>query len=251
MARLDGKAIFITGAASGIGLATARAVRAAGGKVIATDLKAPEQIAYATGAGPDLLALKLDVCDEAAVQDAVARALAWHPVFGLVNSAGINGTGVAHMVDMAAWRRTLDVHVTGSMLTAKYLLPHMLEAKRGSIVNVASVYGMVGGPGNTPYNTAKGAVLQLTRCMAADYGSAGIRVNSVSPGYIATPMSSMLDNAPAVRDRFINMHALRRPGQPAEVASAIVFLLSDDAAFITAANLPVDGGFVGTQSILP
>ena len=249
MARLEGKAIFITGAASGIGLETTKAVRAAGGKVIAADLKAPEEIAAAAGAGADLLALKLDVSDEAQVKEAVARAIEWSPVFGLVNSAGINGMGVAHTVDMAAWRRVLDVHVTGALLTSKYLLPQMLNAKRGAIVNVASVYGMVGGSGNTPYNTAKGAILQLTRCMAADYGASGIRVNSVSPGYIETPMSSLLKQAPAMRDQFIKMHALGRAGQPEEVANAIVFLLSDEASFITAANLPVDGGFSGTQLI--
>lgn len=250
MARLDGKTIFITGAASGIGLETAKAARAAGAKVIAADLKAPEEIAAAAGAGPDLLALKLDVSDEASVKEAVSQAIAWNAVSGLVNCAGINGMGVAHTLDMAAWHRVLNVHVTGTLLTSRSLLPHMLEAKRGAIVNVASVYSMIGGPGNTPYNTAKGAILQLTRCMAADYGAAGIRVNSVSPGYIETPMSSMLKHAPAMRDRFIKMHALGRAGQPEEVANAIVFLLCDEASFITAANLPVDGGFSGAQSIV-
>lgn len=250
MGRFDGKAIFITGAASGIGLATLRVVREGGGRVIAADLRPAAEIADAAGEGSDLLALTLDVSDEAAVHQAVNQALAWSPVFGLVNCAGIGGRGVVHTVDTAAWRRTLEVHVSGAMLTAKYLLPQMIEKKRGVIVNVASIYGMIGGAGNTPYNTAKGAILQLTRCMAADYGAAGIRVNSVSPGYIATPMSSLLDHVPEVRDRFIKMHALGRPGRPEEVANAIAFLLSDEASFITAANLPVDGGFSGAQSIV-
>lgn len=250
MARLSGKTIFITGAASGIGLATVHAVRAAGGKVIATDLKPSAEITAAAGEGGDLLALTLDVSDEAAVEAAVKRATAWNRVTGLVNCAGINGTGVVHSLDTAAWRRVLDVHVSGTAFTAKYLLPHFIESKSGAIVNVASVYGMIGGGGNTPYNTAKGAILQLTRCMAADYGNKGVRVNSVSPGYIETPMSSLLQHAPALRERFIKMHALGRPGQPEEVAQAILFLLSDDASFITATNLPVDGGFSGAQAIV-
>jgi meso-butanediol dehydrogenase / (S,S)-butanediol dehydrogenase / diacetyl reductase len=251
MGRFAGKAIFITGAASGIGLATVQVVREGGGKVIAADLRLAAEIAAAAGEGADLLALTLDVSDEGAVQQAASRALAFAPVFGLVNCAGIEGRGVAHTLDTAGWRRTLDVHVTGTLLTSKYLLPHMMAAKRGSIVNVGSIYGMVGGPGNLSYNTAKGAILQLTRCMAADYGTAGIRVNSVSPGYIVTPMSRLLDHVPAVRDRFVKMHALGRAGRPEEVAQAIAFLLSDEASFITATNLPVDGGFTGAQSIVP
>lgn len=250
MARLDGKTIFITGAASGIGLATVQAVRAAGGKAIAADLKPAGDIVAAAGEGDDLLALTLDVSDEAAVEAAAKQATTWNRVTGLVNCAGINGRGVVHSLDTAAWRKVLDVHVSGTAFTAKHLLPNLMAAQSGSIVNVASVYGMIGGGGNAPYNTAKGAILQLTRCMAADYGGMGIRVNSVSPGYIETPMSSLLSHAPAMRERFIKMHALGRPGQPEEVAKAIVFLLSDDASFITAANLPVDGGFSGTQSIV-
>jgi NAD(P)-dependent dehydrogenase (short-subunit alcohol dehydrogenase family) len=124
---------------------------------------------------------------------------------------------------------------------------------QAAIVNLCSIYGMTGGSGNLSYNTAKGALLNFTRCMAADLGAEGIRVNAVSPGYIETPMTHMLQHAAAarMRERFVQMHLLRRSGQPEEVARAIRFLLSSDASFITGANLPVDGGFSSAQLILP
>jgi len=125
----------------------------------------------------------------------------------------------------------------------------MLAAGGGSIVTVASIYGMTGGPGNTPYNVTKGGVLQLTRSLAADYGASGIRVNAVSPGYIETPMTNMLAHAGPVRDAFVGMHLLQRAGQPEEVGKVIRFLLSDEASFVTGANIPVDGGFSAAQVI--
>lgn len=248
---LQSKTIFITGAASGIGRATAVACREAGARVVAADLRPVAEIEAALGAGPDLLPLTLDVSDEAAVRAAVEAALArFGSIEGLVNCAGINAQGTAHTLDLELWQRALGVHLTGAFLLAKHVLPSMLAAKSGAIVNIASIFGMTGGVGTVAYNSAKGGVLQLTRSMAADYGPAGIRVNAVSPGYIETPMTTMLDNAP-IRERFIAMHPLNRPGKPEEVARAIVFLLSDAASFISGANLPVDGGFSGTQAILP
>lgn len=135
------------------------------------------------------------------------------------------------------------------MLTCRAILPHMQAAGRGSIVAISSIYGMTGGPGNTPYNVSKGGILQLVRSMAADYGAAGIRVNAVSPGYIETPMTHMLEQAGAVRDAFIGMHLLQRPGKPQEVGHVIRFLLSDESSFVTGANIPVDGGFSAAQVI--
>lgn len=248
---LQSRTIFITGAASGIGRATAIACREAGARVIAADMRSVGEIEAAIGASQDLLAITLDVSDEPAVHAAVEQALArFGAVDGLANCAGINAQGVAHTLELSLWQRALAVHLTGSFLVAKYVLPSMLAAKRGAIVNVASIFGMTGGVGTVAYNSAKGGVLQLTRSLAADYGSAGIRANAVSPGYIETPMTSMLDHAP-IRERFIAMHPLGRPGNPEEVARAIVFLLSDAASFISGVNLPVDGGFSGTQAILP
>lgn len=245
MGLLEGRVIFITGAASGIGRATALACHEAGAKIVATDLGKPEAIALSLGIGADdLLALTVDVTDEAAVSSAVAAAVErFSTVDGLVACAGIVGTGMVHSLERAAWDRTLAVHLTGTFLACKHVLPHMQKAGRGSIITVSSIYGMSGCTDNTPYNVAKGGILQLTRSMAADYGRAGIRVNAISPGYIETPMTSMIGQVPEVNQKFINMHLLGRYGYPEEVARVARFLLSDEASFVTGANIPVDGGF--------
>lgn len=250
MAALDGRIIFITGAASGIGRATALACREAGAVVVATDVAPAGDIAANIGLGEGDLALQLDVSDEDAVRGAVAAALdRYGKIDGLVACAGINGQGPAHLVERSVWDRTLAVHLTGTFLCCRHVLPAMIEAGGGAIVTIASIYGMTGGTGNTPYNVAKGGILQLTRSMAADYGRAGIRINAVSPGYIETPMTGMLAHAGPMRDNFVAMHPLNRPGRPEEVARAIRFLLSDDASFMTGANIPVDGGFSAVRMI--
>ena len=117
----------------------------------------------------------------------------------------------------------------------------------GSVANISSIYGLTGGPGNVGYNVSKSSVWQLTRCMAADLGSKGIRVNSVCPGYIETPMTDMLKDASVFRDQFVAMHLLQRTDKPEEVAPVICFLLSDGAFYITGAALPVDDGFTAAH----
>lgn len=248
MPDLSNKVIFITGAASGIGAATARRAKACGAILVATDLAEEAKISEAVGATGADLVRKLDVTDPEGIDRVVAEAIEkFGRIDGLVNSAGINGQGSAHNVELSVWERTLAVQLTGSFSVSRRVVQEMLRAGSGAIVNIASIYGMTGGQGNTPYNTAKGGILQLTRSMAADYGAAGIRVNAVSPGYIETPMTHMLREGDPARDKFVSMHALKRPGQPEEVANAIVFLLSDEASFITASNLPVDGGFASVH----
>nr|AEO37500.1 short-chain dehydrogenase/reductase SDR4 [uncultured bacterium pDL136] len=244
MGRLDGKVIMVTGASSGIGRATVDMVRQAGATVAAADL------AEITGLGNSDSAHKLDVSSESETADVVAQIMESHGrIDGLATCAGISVEGTVTQFDLEKWHKAIAVNLTGTMLSCRAVLPHMLAAGGGSIVTVASIYGMTGGPGNTPYNVTKGGVLQLTRSLAADYGASGIRVNAVSPGYIETPMTNMLAHAGPVRDAFVGMHLLQRAGQPEEVGKVIRFLLSDEASFVTGANIPVDGGFSAAQVI--
>ena len=189
--------------------------------------------------------LTLDVSDAEQVKAALAPI---GPLHGAVNAAGISMPGSIHQLDLDVWRKVIDINLTGTMLICRQVTDAMVAANiKGSVVNLSSVYGITGGPGNISYNVSKSGVWQLTRCMAADLGSLGIRVNAVSPGYIETPMTDMLKHADAFREHFVAMHLLKRPGQPEEVAAAICFLLSDDAAYITGVNLPVDGGFTAAH----
>lgn len=244
MGRLDGKVIMVTGASSGIGRATVDMVRQAGATVAAADL------AEITGLGNSDSVHKLDVSSESETADVVAQIMERHGrIDGLATCAGISVEGTVTQFDLEKWHKAIAVNLTGTMLSCRAVLPHMLAAGGGSIVTVASIYGMTGGPGNTPYNVTKGGVLQLTRSLAADYGASGIRVNAISPGYIETPMTNMLAHAGPVRDAFVGMHLLQRAGQPEEVGKVIRFLLSDEASFVTGANIPVDGGFSAAQVI--
>lgn len=244
MPLMEGKVVLITGAASGIGRATMDAVQKAGGIVAAADRAPIPDI------GPDDSAHILDVSDAAATDAVVADVIARHGrIDGLVTCAGIAVEGAVTQFDLAQWERALSINLTGTMLSCRSVLPHMQAAGKGAIVTIASIYGMTGAAGNTPYNVSKGAVLQLTRSIAADYAASGVRVNAVSPGYIETPMTGMLEHAGPVRDAFIQMHLMNRPGQASEVAAVIRFLLSDEASFVTGANIPVDGGFSAAQVI--
>jgi NAD(P)-dependent dehydrogenase (short-subunit alcohol dehydrogenase family) len=196
--------------------------------------------------------VQLDVTDEAATAAVAQQVLdRFGRIDGLVACAGIVAAGSIDGLAMADWHRALNVHLTGAMLSARAVTPAMKAAGSGSIVCVSSIYGMTGAAANLPYNVAKGGVLQLTRSLAADLGPHGIRANSVSPGYIVTPMTEGLGALAPVHEAFVRMHLLGRAGQPEEVAAVIAFLLSDAASYVTGANIPVDGGFSAAKVIAP
>ncbi len=238
MGRMDGKVAVVTGAASGIGAATADRFRSEGARVVGWDLE---------GADVDL-----DVRDEPAIEAAVAAVVREHGrLDAVVHAAGVAGGGPAHLVPADEWDRVVDTNLKGTFLVGKHAVAAMLAqepvaGERGSIVNIASVEGLAGTEGGSTYNAAKGGVVILTKNMAIDYGRAGIRVNAVCPGFIDTPMLRDvmgMDGMSAVLADITAAHQLGRLGSAAEIASACLFLCSADASFVTGVALPVDGGY--------
>jgi NAD(P)-dependent dehydrogenase (short-subunit alcohol dehydrogenase family) len=228
----------ITGAASGLGEACAQRFAAEGAIVAGLDR---------TAGAPVAVEHLLDVTDEAAVGDAMDQVAAEHGRIDiLVNSAGVAGGGPVHLLDAAEWARVLAVNLTGTYLACKHALRHMVGQRSGAIVNVASIEGIEGTEGGSAYNASKGAVVLLTKNMAIDYGRLGIRVNCVCPGFIETPMFNSVmgsDGMSEYRDQYREAHKLGRFGRPDEIAGATLFLVSDDASFVTGHALVVDGGF--------
>src|SRR3954447_22291006 len=234
MGRLDGQVALVTGAASGIGAACVSRFRSEGATVVTLDL----------AGGVDHT---VDVTDEEAVHSAVASVVALHDHLDVVvNSAGVAGGGPVHLLDKAEWDRVIAVNLTGTFLVSKHVLTPMVEQGSGSIVNVSSVEGVEGTEGGSTYNASKAGVVMLTKNMAIDYGSKGIRSNCICPGFIQTPLLSSVLDSPGMevyRERIRSEHKLGRFGHPAEIAGAASFLASDDASFVTGHALVVDGGY--------
>ena len=248
--RLTGKTAIITGAASGIGAATARRFHAEGASVLLVDQNGDEAAALAGGLDPtgqQARALTADISDEAAARSAVTAALdAWGRLDILVNNAGIPSRMALGELTPEEIDRVLGVNFKGPLLFCKHALPAM-QRTGGAIVNVASISATCGIPGQFAYAPSKGAIAQMTRQLAVEYASQGVRVNAVSPGTIDTPMIRNGGRDPDRHRRnleyLLERHPIGRFGRPEEVAAAILFLASDEASFITGANLAVDGGY--------
>jgi NAD(P)-dependent dehydrogenase (short-subunit alcohol dehydrogenase family) len=253
MNRLAGKIAIITGAGSGIGAQTAEAFAREGARVALVDVRADglnEVVRRIQEAGGEALALAADVSNAEQVRIAVEKAVAR---FGrldiLVNNAGIRASR-STVVDLteAEFDRTIAVDLKGVWLCCKFAIPEMTRGGGGSIVNVSSISARVGQPMQGAYNAAKGGVDVLTKCVAVDFAKHKIRCNSVNPGWVRTGMNrqELADmEARGGRDweEVLRLHPLGRIGEPADVASAIVFLASDEASWITGISLYVDGGY--------
>jgi len=260
---MTGRTAIVTGAASGIGAAVARAACRAGASVLALDVDGPGVTAVAHAAGRDgpgaIEALAVDVGDEPAVEHAVAHCTErLGPPTAVLANAGVEINGHAHRVPLDAWRRTLDVNLTGAFLTARHAIAAMLGAgSPGSVVCTSSPSAFVGfaGGGNAAYAASKGGVSALVRSLAVDYAAAGIRVNAVVPGATDTPLlvaGVPADAAPAARQR-IDAQAreqipLGRLAAPEEIAAAVLWLWSDAAGYVTGSHLVVDGGLMAKSA---
>jgi len=245
--RLAGRAALVTGAASGIGAACVARFAEEGAVVGGLDVAAPPEDSAARRWW------EADVRDEDAVARVVAEANdALGDLDVLVNAAGVLSIGSADVMARDEWDRVLGVNLTGTWLVSKHVVRRMAARGRGSIVNLASIEGLIGFSGQTAYNVSKGGVVLLTRNMATDFGPAGVRVNCLCPGLIDTPLTAVLrDPALAtVRERFVEWHTLGRAGRPDEVAAAALFLASDDASFVHGEALVVDGGLTAGRRFL-
>jgi 2-keto-3-deoxy-L-fuconate dehydrogenase len=240
------KVAMVTGAGSGIGRSTARLLADRGYAVVCADLDHPAA-AETAAVLDDAIAVHLDVRDAASVTRAVNEiARTRGPVDLLVNNAGIGSTQVLADTEPGTWDLVFDVNVGGVYRCCRAILPSMLERSRGVIVNVASVAGLVGLRSRAAYCASKGAVISLTRAMAIDHVGDGIRVNCVCPGTVDSPwVARLLDEAPdpvRAREQLTARQPMGRLGRPDEVAAAIAYLASDEAAFVTGTALVIDGG---------
>lgn len=248
--RLDGRVALITGGGGEIGGAISRRFAAEGAAVAVADLE-PEKaqtVARAiSDSGGRAQAFKLDVADEASAREAVARTVA---AFGglttLVNvAAAVTPDGTAETLPLAEWNLAIAVNLTGAFLMSKFAVPELRRAGGGSIVNIASQLGHLGVPLRAPYCTTKAALIHFTRILAMDHAADKIRANTISPGFILTDRSSARSGGKdKARARMGPLHLANRPGETGDIASGAVYLASDEAAFVTATDLLIDGGYV-------
>ncbi|MBR6021713.1 MAG: 3-oxoacyl-[Kiritimatiellae bacterium] len=246
MADLTGKIALVTGAARGIGQAIALRLAADGADVALADLKQEwldDTAGKIRALGRRAECFAVDVSDGAAVAAAVDAAVA---AFGkldiLVNNAGITRDGLLVRMDEASWDAVLGINLKGVFLMTKAAARHMMKARSGAIVNVASIVGITGNPGQANYTASKGGVIALTKTCAKELGARGIRVNAVAPGFIHTAMTDALK--PELREAMLKTIPLARAGEPEDVAAVVAFLAGPDAAYVSGQTIPVCGGMI-------
>ena len=248
MDRLAGRVALVTGAGSGIGAAVARRLAAEGAAILVTDIqdasgtRVAEEISHDGG---QAAYAHLDVTSEEQWRVAVGVAVG---DFGgldiLVNNAGLGDLAVIEDTSLDDWNRTVNVDQTGVFLGMKTSAAALAASAHGSVINISSIFGASGGFGTSPaYHAAKGAVRALTKNIALHWADRGIRVNSIHPGFIDTPLLDQAKGTP-IEEAMLEVTPMGRLGQPTEVAAGVAYLASDDASFVTGLELYIDGGFM-------
>jgi cyclopentanol dehydrogenase len=244
MERLDGKVALITGAARGQGETEARLFAQEGAKVVLTDVlvEPGQQVAASIRtAGGEATFLQLDVSNPDEWHEVVRHTVQTYGRLDiLINNAGIAQRAGLLETSLEDWDRLMDINLKGVFLGMKYAIPAMLESGGGTVINISSTSGIVGFPGGTAYHAAKGGVRLLTKVVAAEFATRGIRVNSIHPGIVETPMTDNM--APQRMQLLLDRTPMGRKGQPQEIAYGALFLASDEASFMTGAELVIDGG---------
>lgn len=248
MNRFEGKVAFVTGGASGLGEATARLFAAEGAKVVVADINEAGATAVAASL-PDALALRVDTSEAAAVEQAIAAAVARYGRIDIIfNNAGIAGEQLPiHETDVENWKKVRAINGDGVFFVLKYGIAAMLETGGGAIVNTSSTNGLVGLPNIAPYTFTKWGVIGLTKSVAIEYAQHNIRVNAVAPTVVRTALvekfiQESADPA-AMAARMEHFNPMPGMPEPRDVAAAVAFLASDDARFITGHVIPIDGGY--------
>lgn len=247
MNRLSGKVALITGGNAGIGESIAKLFAEEGAAVVVTGRRQAELgrvVREILAKGGKALAVAGTVTDEAHARAAVQQTIAtFGKVDVLVNNAGVGDFGKRlHEMDDAAWAHVLDVNLTGVFRITRAVIPQMLKQTGGAIVNISSIASLVGIPMLSAYAASKGALDALTRSIAIDYAPDGIRCNVVNPGLIDTPMAAPLMADPEQLGSLLAHYPIRRPGKPEEVASMVLYLASDESAWVTGGTFRIDGG---------
>lgn len=242
--RLSGKTAIITGGGSGIGKAIAKAFVREGAKVVIAGRDSKKLDRAAGEIGADCLAVNADVSNVGSVEKLVSATLdRFKRINILVNNAALLLPGTAESLSETDFDQTLAINVKGLWLLSRAALPHMRAAGGGSIVNIGSVLSMVGARNRVAYSASKGAVMAMTKAMALDHAAENIRVNCIAPGIIETEMVARFSTDENARKQRVAMHPMGRFGQPEDVASAAVYLASDESCWTTGTVVTIDGGY--------
>jgi NAD(P)-dependent dehydrogenase (short-subunit alcohol dehydrogenase family) len=245
--RLKDKVAIITGAASGIGKATAKLFAEHGAKVVVADIDkdgGSQTVTQIQNGGNEAIFVETDVTLKVDTEKMVAQTIETYGKLDIL----FNNAGIAMRLPVAElpeedWHRCLDVNLTGVFLCAKAAIPAMQKNGGGSIINMSSIYGVVGADVRAAYVASKGGVTNLTRGMALDYAENNIRVNCICPGFVETPLVAGVIKTPEEYQALADKHPMCRLGQPEEIAYGALYLASDESAFVTGIALPIDGGY--------